>query len=81
MGCASIRTATRAPSLDCLALQRRPDLESENSGQVVNTHPVDSVRDDDFGVFAVTEMATETPGAVVPIRRFPGPPNATYVDL
>jgi hypothetical protein len=49
---------------------------AEPSGKVPDTHSVDSICDHDFGVFTVTNIATENTDAVLPAHPLPRTPKA-----
>ncbi len=46
------------------------------SGKVRETHPVGSICDHDFGVFTVTNIATENTDAIPPAHAVPRMPKA-----
>jgi hypothetical protein len=54
-----------------------PLLSCRASGKVPETHSVDSICDHDFGVFTVTNIATENTDAVLPAHSLPRTPKAT----
>jgi hypothetical protein len=54
---------------------------SKPSGKVPDTHSVGSICDHDFGVFTVTNIATENTDAVPPAHAVPGMPNAANQGL
>jgi Phosphoenolpyruvate carboxylase len=54
---------------------------AEPSGKVPDTHSVDSIRDHDFGVFTVTNIATENTDAVPPAHPLPRTPKAANQGL
>jgi len=51
------------------------------SGKVRDTHSVGSICDHDFGVFTVTNIATENTNAVAPAHSLPGMPKAANHGL
>jgi hypothetical protein len=53
-----------------------PLLSCRASGKVPETHSVDSICDHDFGVFTVTNIATENTDAVLPAHSLPRTPKA-----
>jgi cold shock CspA family protein len=54
---------------------------SKPSGKVPDTHSVGSICDHDFGVFTVTNIATENTDAVPPAHAVPGMPKAANQGL
>ena len=54
---------------------------AEPSGKVPDTHPVDSICDHDFGVFTVTNIATENTDAVLPAHPLPRTPKTANQGL
>jgi hypothetical protein len=54
---------------------------AEPSGKVPDTHSVDSICDHDFGVFTVTNIATENTDAVLPAHPLPRTPKAANQGL
>jgi len=54
---------------------------AEPSGKVPDTHSVDSICDHDFGVFTVTNIATENTDAVLPAHPLPRTPTAANQGL
>jgi len=54
---------------------------SKPSGKVPDTHSVGSICDHDFGVFTVTNIATENTDAVPPAHPVPRMPNAANQGL
>ena len=54
---------------------------SKSSGKVRDTHSVGSICDHDFGVFTVTNIATENTNAVAPAHSLPGMPKAANHGL
>jgi hypothetical protein len=54
---------------------------SKPSGKVRDTHSVGSICDHDFGVFTVTNIATENTDAVPPAHSLPGMPKAANHGL
>ena len=54
---------------------------SKPSGKVRETHSVGSICDHDFGVFTVTNIATENTDAVAPAHAVPRMPKATNQGL
>ena len=54
---------------------------SNPSGKVRDTHSVGSICDHDFGVFTVTNIATENTDAVPPAHSLPGMPKAANHGL
>jgi hypothetical protein len=54
---------------------------SKPSGKVRETHPVGSICDHDFGVFTVTNIATENTDAVPPVHAVPRMPKAANQRL
>ena len=52
-----------------------------SSGKVPDTHSVDSICDHDFGVFTVTNIATENTDAVLPAHPLPRTPKAANQGL
>ena len=54
---------------------------AEPSGKVPHTHSVDSICDHDFGVFTVTNIATENTDAVLPAHPLPRTPKAANQGL
>jgi hypothetical protein len=54
---------------------------SKPSGKVLDTHSVGSICDHDFGVFTVTNIATENTGAVPPAHAVPSMPKAANHGL
>jgi len=63
----------RGPASGCPA--------SNPSGKVPDTHSVGSICDHDFGVFTVTNIATENTGAVPPAHPVPRMPKAANHGL
>ena len=56
-------------------------LSCRASGKVPETHSVDSICDHDFGVFTVTNIATENTDAVLPAHPLPRTPKAANQGL
>ena len=54
---------------------------SKPSGKVRETHSVGSICDHDFGVFTVTNIATENTDAVPPVHAVPRMPKAANQGL
>src|SRR5271156_6731920 len=54
---------------------------SKPSGKVLDTHSVGSICDHDFGVFTVTNIATENTDAVPPAHAVPRMPKAANQGL
>jgi hypothetical protein len=54
---------------------------ADPSGKVPDTHSVDSICDHDFGVFTVTNIATENTDAVLPAHPLPRTPTAANQGL
>ena len=54
---------------------------SKPSGKVRETHSVGSICDHDFGVFTVTNIATENTDAVSPVHAVPRMPKAANQRL
>ena len=54
---------------------------AEPSGKVPDSHSVDSICDHDFGVFTVTNIATENTDAVLPAHPLPRTPKAANQGL
>jgi hypothetical protein len=67
-----------------LGIVRQPTSRcppSKPSGKVRDTHSVGSICDHDFGVFTVTNIATENTNAVAPAHSLPGMPKAANHGL
>ncbi|MGC1889456.1 MAG: hypothetical protein WA709_25760, partial [Stellaceae bacterium] len=54
---------------------------SKPSDKVRDTHSIGSICDHDFGVFTVTNIATENTNAVAPAHSLPGMPKAANHGL
>jgi hypothetical protein len=54
---------------------------TEPSGKIPDTHSVDSICDRDFGVFTVTNIATENTDAALPAHPLPRTPKAANQGL
>jgi hypothetical protein len=56
-------------------------LIAGNSSELLDAHPVGSIRDLDFGVFAVANVATEDANAFAPMHLITRIPDASYAGL
>jgi hypothetical protein len=56
-------------------------LIAGNSGKLLDAHSVGSIRDLDFGVFAVANVATEDANAFAPMHLVTRIPDASYAGL
>ena len=59
----------------------RPGRKQGNSGKVLKTHSVSSVRDYNFGMLAITEIALKFANAIPPTHFISWLPSTAYVDL